>query len=315
MFKDSRNFAAILLTTLFSLSWTQSSYGQAMELSLEDIIRYTSEWDGERFPDGRPRVSDDLLERMKLVNIEEAWSVLRNEGYEYQFERGWKHVHPGGVLVGRALTVMYMPLRPDVNDEINRAGEVDGRIGDQVSWPIDMLVTGDVYVADVYGREVGGPIIGGNLANSIFAKSGNGVVVNGEIRDLEQLEAIDGFNAFVKDWNPSYYWASMIMGINIPTRIGGVTVMPGDVVLGKREGIIFIPPHLVDKVVKTSEIVRLKDAFGFLRLKEGKYTPGQIDARWSEEINQDFEKWLEDHIDELPVPKEQIQELLKERTW
>jgi 4-hydroxy-4-methyl-2-oxoglutarate aldolase len=315
MIMAQKSFKSILFTCFFIFTMSSSGFSQALELSSEDLIRFTSEWEGERFPDGRPRVSDDLLERMKLVNIEEAWSVLRGAGYDYQFERGWKHVHPGGVLVGRALTVMYMPLRPDVDEEVNKAGEAAGRIGNQVSWPIDMLVPGDVYVADAYGKEAGGVIIGGNLANSIFAKSGNGVVVNGEIRDLEQLEAIEGFNAFVRNWNPSYYWASMIIGINIPTRIGSVTVMPGDIVLGKREGIIFIPAHLAEKVVKTAEIVRLKDMFGFMCLKEGRYTPGQIDDRWSDEINDDFANWLEDHIDELSVPKEQIEELLKDRTW
>ena len=91
--------------------------------------------------------------------------------------------------------------------------------------------------------------------------------------------------------------------------------MPGDVILGKREGVIVVPPHLADKVVKTSEVVRLRDGFGFERLKAGTYTPGQIDGRWSDEIEKDFSGWLRDHIDELPVPKEQIQELLKERTW
>lgn len=304
-----------LFTLLSIVIFPEPGFTQVIDISGDNLIKYTAKWEGERFPDGRPRVPDDILERMKAVNIEEAWSVLRNEGYEYQFERGWKHVHPGGVLVGRALTVMYMPRRPDVNETINKEGKEAGRIGDQVSWPIDMLVPGDVYVADVYGREVGGPIIGGNLGNSIFAKSGNGVVVDGEVRDLEQLEAIEGFNAFVRDWNPSYYWASMIIGINIPTRIGDVAVMPGDVVLGKREGIIFIPPHLAEKVVKTSEIVRLKDAFGIMCLKEGIYSPGQIDGRWSDEINTAFARWLEDHIDELPVPREQVEELLKDRTW
>jgi len=313
---STRNSSKLFLFTVLPLlTVLPLAYGQAVELSKEELIRYTSKWEGERFPDGRPKVPDDILERMKLVNIEEAWSVLRNEGYDYQFERGWKHVHPGGVLVGRALTTMYMPLRPDVDEEIRKAGEAAGHIGNEVSWPIDMLVPGDVYVADAWGKEAGGVIIGGNLANSIFAKSGNGVVVDGEVRDLEQLEAIEGFNAFVRNWNPSYYWASMLIGINIPTRIGSVTVMPGDIVLGKREGIIFVPPHLAEKVVKTSEVVRLKDMFGVERLKEGTYTPGQIDARWTEEINSDFETWLEDHIDELPVPKEQIEELLRDRTW
>jgi regulator of RNase E activity RraA len=310
----------ILVVCLCAFLLSSASFAQALRFTKEDLINYTPEWKGERFADGRPKVPDDILERMKHVNIEEAWGVLRNEGeegkaYNYQFERGWKQVHPGGVLVGRALTVMYMPLRPVMNEVINQEGKKAGRIGGQVSWPIDMLVKGDVYVADVYGREVGGPIIGGNLANSIFAKSGNGVVFDGEVRDLEQLEAIEGFNAFVRNWNPSYYWASMIMGINTPIRIGGVTVIPGDVVLGKREGVIFIPPHLAEKVVETSEIVRLRDAFGFERLKAGVYTPGQIDAKWTDEIEKDFYQWLEDNIDELPVPKEQIQELLKKRTW
>ena len=307
------------LTTVFIafalLIMSLPAFSQAVKLSSEELITLTSKWEGERFPDGRPKVPDGILERMKLVNIEEAWSVLRNEGYNYQFERGWKHTHPGGVLVGRALTTMYMPLRPDVDEKIREAGKAAGYIGNEVSWPIDMLVPGDVYVADAWGKEEGGVIIGGNLANSIFAKSGNGVVVDGEVRDLEQIEAIEGFNGFIRDFNPSYYWASMLIGINIPTRIGSATVMPGDVVLGKRTGIIFIPAHLAEKVVKTAEIVRLKDMFGFQRLKEGKYTPGQIDTRWSEEINDDFAEWLEDHIDELPVPKDQIQELLKDRTW
>lgn len=309
------DFTGILIALAALIILPQSGSSQALKLSSEELVTLTSQWKGERFPDGRPKVSDGIIERMRSVNIEEAWSVLRNEGYDYQFERGWKHVRPGGVLVGRALTTMYMPLRPDVDEEIRKAGEAAGYIGNEVSWPIDLLVPGDVYVADAWGKESGGVIIGGNLGNSIFAKSGNGVVVDGEIRDLEQLEAIEGFNAFVRNWNPSYYWASMLIGINIPTRIGNATVMPGDIVLGKREGIIFVPAHLAEKVVKTAEIVRLKDMFGFQRLKEGTYTPGQIDARWSDAINEDFGIWLEDHIDELPVPKDQIEELLKDRTW
>jgi hypothetical protein len=107
----------------------------------------------------------------------------------------------------------------------------------------------------------------------------------------------------------------MIIGINKPTLIRTVTVMPGDVVLGKLGVVVFVPPHLAELVVKTSEIVRLRDLFGHQRLREGKYTAGQIDARWSDDIEKDFSKWLNDHINELPVPKDQIQEFLKTRTW
>lgn len=311
---NSKKLSTLLIAAISLLIFSQSAFTMPLTMSKEQLIRYTSEWTGERFPDGRPKVPDDVIERMKLVNIEEAWGVLRREGYEYQFERGWKMVHPGKVLCGRALTVTYMPKRKVADDVTNEIGKEDGRIGNQISWPIDMLSPGDVYVADIYKREIGGPIIGGNLANSIFAKSGNGVLFNGEVRDLAQLEAIDGFNAFVRDWNPGVYQASMIMGINIPTNIGNVAVFPGDVILGNREGVIVIPAHLAEEVVKTAEFVRLKDTFGFERLKAGVYTPGQIDTGdWSDEIEKDFSQWMRENIDNLSVPKKSIQEILKER--
>ncbi|MDA0349547.1 MAG: RraA family protein [Verrucomicrobia bacterium] len=302
----------------FACLFVGISFVPAMPFTLdkEAMIKFTPQWEGERFPNGRPKVSDSILERMKLVDIEAAWVVLRNEGYEYQFEDGWEHVNPGGVLCGRAMTAMYMPLRKDVNEVVNTQAEEDGRVGAQVTWPIDMLQQGDVYVADVYNnKDDGGPIIGASLGTTIFSNSGNGVLFNGVARDLEQLEKIEGFNGYVRGWNPSFYWASMISGINVPVNIGGVTVMPGDVILGKREGVIVIPAHLAEKVVKTAELIRLRDAFGFERLKAGVYTAGQIDDRWTDAIEKDFSQWLESHMDELPVPKEQIQELLKERTW
>lgn len=310
----SKKLGILLITAVSLFVFSRSSFAMPLTMTKEQLIRYTSEWQGERFPDGRPKVPDSIIERMESVNIEEAWSVLEKDGYDYQFERGWKHVHPGAVLCGRALTVTYMPLRRVVNEVTNQIGKEEGRIGNQISWPIDMLNKGDVYVADIYNREIGGPIIGGNLASSIFAKSGNGVLFNGEVRDLEQLESIKGFNAFVRDWNPGAYRASMIMGINIPTNIGNVVVMPGDVILGKREGVIVIPPHLAEKVVKFAEITQLRDAFGFEKLKAGTYTPGEIDTgTWSEAIEADFTGWLKANIDRLPVGREQIEEILKER--
>ena len=284
-------------------------------ISKDYLIFLTSKWEGERFPDGRPKVSDDILERMKQVTIEEAWGVLRGEGYHNQFEGNWQPLHEDVAVVGRALTALYMPNRPDVSDQIKEKGEKDGRIGSPNSWPIDMLSQGDVYVADAFGKIKDGTLIGDNLGNAIYAKSGNGVVFNASSRDMEGLSEIEGFNAFVRGWDPSFLTEVMLTGLNVPIRMGQATVMPGDIVLAKREGIMFIPAHLAEKVVLTSEIVRLRDLFGITRLKEGKYSPGQIDSRWTAESEKDFSQWLRDHIDELPVPKEQIQELLKNRTW
>lgn len=282
----------------------------------EDRILYTREWTGERFADGRPRVPDDILERMRSVTVTQAWGVVRGAGYNHQYEDGWKNTQPHKTLVGRAVTAMFMPRRPVLRTLFEEQGDEAGHVGDQISWTIDTLVAGDVYVADIYGKIEEGPIIGDNLGTAIHANSGTGIVHDGAVRDLEGLEDIPDFPCFVRGWHPSYASPTiMLMGINVPTRIGAVTVMPGDVVLGKREGVVFIPPHLAEQVVKTSEITRLRDDFGKLRLQEGKYTPGQIDTRWTDEIEVDFSRWLEDHIDELPVPMHAVQDYLKERTW
>ena len=252
---------------------------------------------------------------MKQVSIEEAWVVLKNEGYLNQFEGNWEPLHEDSSFVGRALTVQYLPNRPDVSNQIKKTGIENGEIGNTNSWPIDRLVEYDVYVADGFGKIVDGTLIGDNLGNAIYAKSKTGVVFNASSRDMEGLSKIDGFNAFVKGWDPSFLKEVMLLSINYPVRIGAASVMPGDVVLAKKTGVIFIPAHLAEKVVTTSEVVRLRDLFGITRLKEGVYTPGQIDNKWSDEIEKDFSKWLEKNVDELPVPKEQIKELLKKRTW
>lgn len=308
-----QNYSFVLVLVLCMCGFTSCSIAQ--NLSTEDINKNESLYTGERFEDGRPKVADDVLERMESVTIEEAWGVLRGEGYHNQFEGEWQMLHSDVTIVGRALTAQYMPLRPDFNDQFIEEGKANGMIGSSNSWPIDMLSQGDVYVADGFGKIVDGTLIGDNLGNSIFAKSGNGVVFNASSRDMEGLSEIDGFNAFVKGWHPSYLTEVMLSGVNIPIRMGAATVLPGDIVLAKREGVIFIPAHLAEKVVTTSEVVRLRDMFGISRLKAGTYTPGQIDGKWSDEIEKDFSKWLESHIDDLPVPKEQIQELLKKRTW
>ncbi len=281
----------------------------------EHLIEYTPDWKGERFPDGRPKVPEDLLQRMKAVSIEEAWSVLKRHGYNQQFEGNWILAGPKEpVLVGRAVTAYFQPARPDVNGAIKAKGEKDGRIGGQNSWIIDTLVKGDVIVVDLMGKVIDGTFMGDNLANSIWAKTGgNGLVINGGARDIQGVEEIPDFPVFNRGWDPSAIADVMLMGINTPIRIGRASVMPGDVVLGKKEGIIFIPAHLAQEVVETSEIVRMRDEFGHLRLRQGKYTPGQIDRKWSNDIEKDFDEWLKTKGKEMtPYQREK---LLKGRTW
>lgn len=260
----------------------------------EQRIDITRAWTGERFADGRPKVPDAVLDRLKDVTAEEAWDTLREAGYRLQFEGGWKELNQGERLIGRAVTCVFMPARADMNAVIDDHGKREGRVGrGQNSWVIDTLTKRDVMVVDLFGKIDGGTIIGDNLGTSIMAKTGTGLVVDGAVRDPTGLSEIKGFHVFTRDFHPSAIEDAMLMGIDVPIRIGHVTVMPGDVVLSDRDGITFIPAQLAQKVADDSELTKYRDDWGHIMLREGKYTPGQIDARWTKKMIDQFNAYLE----------------------
>ncbi|WP_207513949.1 RraA family protein [Longitalea luteola] len=290
-------------------------HSQQVTLTPEQIKAITSEWKGERSADGRPHVSDKLLTRLKAIRLEEAWGVLRNKGYLNQFEGDWMVLHPDSAMTGRVVTAQYWPMRPDVDKLIKDKGKAEGRIGAPNSWPIDVLQKGDIYIADSYGKVVDGTLIGDNLGNAIYARSARGVIFYGAVRDIEGLGEIKGFNAWIKGYDPSFIQQMMLGGINVPIRIGRATVLPGDAVLAKKGGVVFIPAHLLEEVVLNSEFIALRDAFGHQRLREGKYTPGQIDTQWTDEIKKDFLKWLDANPAKLPMSRQELDQFMKDRTW
>jgi 4-hydroxy-4-methyl-2-oxoglutarate aldolase len=304
-----------LFSSLLFLMMCFNVQAQQIQWTADQIKTFSGEWTGERTPDGRPRISDDLVKRLANISLEEAWGFMKNKGYNNQFEAGWQLIHPEKALAGRVLTAQYMPSRPDIELKIKEKGKAEGRVGSPNSWPIDMLKNGDVYVADGFGKIIDGTLIGDNLGNSIYAKSKTGVVFDAGVRDLEGLEAIDGFVGFVRGVDPSYIKEVMLACINCPIRIGRATVMPGDLVLGKKEGVIFIPAHLAKACIENSEFVGLNDEFGHLRLREGKYTPGQIDQAWTAEIKADFMSWVKANSSKMPMTSQQFDEMMKERNW
>ncbi len=273
-----------------------SAEAQLGMFSREQRTAITAEWTGERFPDGRPKVPEALLERMKEVTAEEAWGVLTEAGYKLQFEGGWKEINagkPGRRLVGRVVTAVFMPLRPDLNGAINKAAATEARVAKgQNSWVIDTLLPGDVLVVDLFGKIDKGTFIGDNLGTSIYAKTGKGVVVDGSVRDVSGILEIEGFHGFVRDFHPTALADTTLVGINVPIRIGGVTVLPGDVILSDPEGLTFIPPQLAEKIATSSEDVRFRDDWGHEMLRQGKYTPGQVDSRWTEAMEAEYKAWL-----------------------
>ncbi len=292
-------YAAILIFV-----FTKAAFPQLGMFSNDQRIELTREWKGDRFPDGRPKVPESILEGLKDVDAEEAWGELQAHGYKYQFEGGWREINPGGRMVGRVFTAVFMPLRPDVNAVINDRGKTEGRIGAQNSWPIDMLSPGDVLVVDLFGKIKDGTFAGDNLSTAIFAKSHNGLVVDGAVRDVTGISEIKGMHVFVRNFDPSALRDTTLMGIEVPIRIGQVTVLPGDVAVSDPEGITFIPPQLAQAVIDRAQMIHRVDEWGHEMLREGKYTPGQIDRKWTKPMIQEFNKWLEQKGLTLRMPEE-----------
>ncbi len=290
-------------------------FSNAQQFSSSELIYLTSQWKGERFEDGRPKISDDLIARARKIGIEEAWQVLYNEGYKNQFEGNWKMVHDNVPVVGRVVTARYSPSRPDIEALIKERGKTEGRTGNTNAWPIQVLQKGDVYVAEAFGKIAQGTLIGDNLGASIFNKTGNGVIFDGAARDLSGLAQISGFNAYVRDFHPSFLEEVVLIGLNSPIRIGAAIVMPGDLVLSEREGVLFIPAHMAEKVIATAEFIAVRDRFSKDVLKQGTFTAGQIDSQWSETIKTAFLTWIEKHPNEPQITKASLEKFLEKRTW
>jgi regulator of RNase E activity RraA len=283
--------AAIILLGLFALAIP--GYAQLDLFSTEQRIEFTPDWHGDRFPDGRPNVPDSVLVRLKDVTADEAWDVLQDAQYRNQFEGGWKVINPGPRLVGRVVTAVFMPRRPDVDSVIQSNGKKENRIGDENSWIIDILKPGDILVVDLFGKVRYGTIIGDNLATAIYSKSHNGLIVNGAVRDVTGIQEMPGFQVYTRGVDPSALEHVMLTGINVPIRIGDVTVMPGDIAIGDAEGVTFVPPQLAAKLANETEMDHMVDEWGHMMLREGKYTPGQIDEKWTPKMIEEFNAWLE----------------------
>ena len=278
----------------------------------EQIMFYTSEWKGERFPDGRPKIPDSLLQRALDVSIEDVWDYLQGQGYRCQFDGGWKALHLDKPFAGRALTAQYMPLRPDMARAIKAEGKSELRQGDNNSWPIEQLQSGDVYVADGFGKIVEGTLIGSNLGSGIAAHTHAGFVFDAGIRDQEENREIPDLNGFYRGYDPSA-WADMTLtSINAPVRIGRAIVLPGDLVLAKTDGVIFIPAILAEAAVSSAEFTNLEDAFNF-ELNRSGTNGGEFEGGWTPAKYDALSKWIDAHPEKLKMPRAEFNALLEKK--
>jgi regulator of RNase E activity RraA len=300
---------ATILACAFASALSASSQ---VKMTKEQMLFYTSDWKGERFPDGRPKIPDDLLKRALDVSIEDVWEYLGNLGYKSQFDGGFQALHPEKPFAGRALTAQYMPLRPDMIKAITAEGKAEGRVSGNNSWPINELQIGDVYVADGFGKIVEGTLIGSNLGNGIAAHTHTGFVFDAGIRDAEENREIPNFNGFYRGYDPSA-WAQMTLtSINAPIRIGRATVLPGDLVLAKTDGVIFIPAILAEQAIISAEFTNLEDAFNFELNRQGK-NGAEFEGGWTPAKYDALAKWIDEHPDKLKMSRAQFNTILERK--
>jgi 4-hydroxy-4-methyl-2-oxoglutarate aldolase len=283
-----------------------------VKMTKEQMMFYTSDWKGDRFPDGRPKVPDDLLQRALDVSIEDVWDDLRGKGYNSQYEGGWQALHIEKPFAGRAMTAQYMPLRPDMAKAIAAEGKAEGRVSWNNSWPINELQQGDVYVADGFGKIVEGTLIGSNLGNGIAAHTHAGFIFDAGIRDQEENREIPNFNGFYRGNDPSA-WANMTLtAINAPIRIGRAIVLPGDLVLAKTDGVIFIPAILAEEVISSAEFTNLQDDFNFELNRSGK-NGGEFEGGWTPKKYDALAAWIDAHPEKLKMPRAEFNALLEKK--
>jgi len=306
---------------LFFLMITATLFSQQVVWQPDVIKALTPEWTGERYPDGRPKVPDELLERLKNCAFEEIQAFLGQNGYRNVFENfaslyenGWQIIHPDKVMTGRALTAQFMPMRPDFNNYVQSQAKIEGTHVPVTNYaPIIKLQEGDIYVADSYGKMEGGTLIGSNLGNAIARASKRGVIYNGSLRDYEGLEAIgETFNGWIRGYDPSAIEQMMIAWVNAPIRIGRVTILPGDAILAKKIGIAVIPPHLLNDCVINSEYITLRDEFSFECIRTNRF-PYVNEAFVVERdvYEKAFNEWLDKQ--KLPMPRQDLDAFLKKR--
>ncbi len=294
------NRLTIMTLSVFALFAPAAAQAQLFTLTKEQLIELTAQNPFERFPDGRPKVPDALIERARGMSAEEVWAVLPGKGFRNQYADGFRILHPGKRLVGRAFTVQFMPARPDIENVLNAQAKEKGlgRLGNQ--YAIDMLQPGDVLVVDLFGKIDGGTVVGDNLFYYIMktTKTG-GIVVDGGVRDLEGISAMD-MPAYFRGVHPSAIAGVMLTGVNIPVRIGEVTVMPGDLVLGDSEGLYFIPPQLVTQVVDNADVIHIHDEWTRLKFAEGKYKSSEIyGSPRDPALKKEYEEYLKKRLEEI----------------
>jgi len=288
---------AVAATFLFVASF---AHAQLFSFPKQELVDYTAKSPFERLPDGRPKIPDAMISRARSLSAEEVWAELQEKGYNNQWADGFQILHPGRTMVGRAFTVQFMPKRGDVEDVAEAKAKERGLGPLTNQFALDMLQPGDVLVVDLFGKKADGTIVGDNLFYYVMkATKSGGLVVDGSVRDLDGIAEID-MPAYFRATDPTPIGNVMLTGINVPVRIGGVTVMPGDLVFGDREGVYFVPPQFVKEMLDHADETHVHDEWTKKKFDEGKYKSSEIYGSPKDPaLQKEYREYLKKRLEEI----------------
>jgi 4-hydroxy-4-methyl-2-oxoglutarate aldolase len=301
---------SICLTLALPGLFVPAAKAQLWTWTKEQMADYTKAWTGDRFPDGRPKVPDQWLDRAKDTSAEEIIMSRNGAGglpVYSQYEGDFRVLHPDMKMAGRAFTVMFMPTRPDLDSVITAKLRDRGIPTLNNQYVLDMLQPGDVLVVDLYGKHEGGTIVGDNLFYYIMkATHGAGLVVDGSFRDLDGISDMR-MPCYYRYAHPSALspQTATVAAINVPIRIGNVTVMPGDLVAGDKEGVSFIPPSMAESILDNADRVHIHDEWTRKKFDEGKYKSSEIYSSPKDPVLQkEYQDYLAKRLAEIKASRQ-----------
>jgi regulator of RNase E activity RraA len=240
-------------------------------------------------------VSDAQLARLKAFPIEAVWGAVQRQKYQFCFVNGLQTTQPQTKLVGRALTMRYLPVRPDLQQAVEtlaKEGDWDTGYNMRAS---DDIRPGDVLVVELAGAVDRATFMGDVTGLAIKSAGAAGVVIDGGLRDLTEFLPWKDFPVYYRGAHASAMADQVGVEWNVPVRIGGVTVLPGDVVIGDSSGLLFFPPQLAPDAIKGAEDTLYTETFKREMIASRKYRTKEIYPRLSPALEKLFEEWKKTH--------------------
>ncbi|HEY7508651.1 MAG TPA: hypothetical protein VIG50_00275 [Vicinamibacteria bacterium] len=243
----------------------------------------------------RARLTDQQIARLEHLPIEAVWGGVQAKQYRHSFVNGFQLTQPGTKMVGRALTMRYLPVRPDLLDAVQQLGkegdwfyQYNIRAGEDTR-------PGDVLVVELGGMVDRATFMGDVTGLGIKSRGAAGVVIDGGLRDLSEFLPWKDFPVYYTGAHASAMADQVGVEWNAPVRIKNVTVLPGDVVVGDESGVLFFPAHLADDVIKAAEDTVYVETFKREMIQGTKYRARDIYPTLSPELERVFEEWKKTH--------------------